>query len=255
MKKWYIAAMVSGVVASGVLAGDIEITSLQSSGRLTWQGAAVGTTGRVEWAARLESGTTQWLTFTNVLCNNSVMAVDIPMAFRIVGTPSATWPTNGINISFDRSVSLLSKGATATASSEGTYNGITQYAKYAIDGLLRQNGGETWSANAIPAWLKLELPTVQTIYEMEIFFEQHTLTINIEASIDGSNWTTVLNSTEVNPHGWLALYGDQFTNARHRFEFTPSFPAKYVKINVTASDAPGGHIYKARITEVKMYAH
>jgi hypothetical protein len=143
---------------------------------------------------------------------------------------------------------------TATASSEATYLGHTQYAKYAIDGLLKKDGGETWSADAIPAWLQIELPQVETIYETEIFFEQHTLTINIEASVDGSDWTTVLDNTPVNPHGWDSLYREPFSHAHHRFEFMPSFPAKSLRINIMESDAPAAHIYKARITEVKIHA-
>jgi hypothetical protein len=240
------------------VAEDIEITSLQSSGTLTWQGCAVGTTGRVEWAAQLEAGTTQWHTFTNLPINTSTMAVDIPMAFRIVGTPSATWPTNAIAMSFDRDLALLTRGATVTASSEGTYLGHTQVAEYAIDGLGLSESQGNWSPNSIPAWLLINLPETRHIHELEMEFTQHTITIDIEASVNGTDYYPVMGSTEVNPEGFTELYDEysdsNFPSSKHRFEFAPSFPARWIRINVTATDAPGSHIFKAVIVEVKAFA-
>ncbi|MCE9614332.1 MAG: LamG domain-containing protein [Lentisphaerae bacterium] len=98
-----IAAVVAGVIATAA-AQDLVIDSMSRDGSMSFWGAQVGTTARVEWAASLtDAGRTNWHGLTDVVVTDDVMTNDIPMFFRVRGYPDtnvvhglvAYYPFNG----------------------------------------------------------------------------------------------------------------------------------------------------------------
>ncbi len=69
--------------------GGIVITSFHGNGILEWQGCEPGTVCRVEWAASLtDPGRTNWQVLTNLVVTDFAMSADVPMFYRVVGTPA-----------------------------------------------------------------------------------------------------------------------------------------------------------------------
>ncbi len=86
----------AAVLGCGMVArAELAIESFQP-GRLVWSGATPGTTNWIEWSAGLTNGA-PWRPFTNLVAGSTVMAVEIPFAYRVRETP----PTNPLPSSYD----------------------------------------------------------------------------------------------------------------------------------------------------------
>lgn len=95
-KSIVVGAMVAGIVASAA-AQEFMIDSISGNGSMSFRGAQVGTTAAVEWAASLtDAGRTNWHALTNVLVTSEVMTNDIPMFFRVRGTPDTNTVAEGL---------------------------------------------------------------------------------------------------------------------------------------------------------------
>lgn len=92
MDKLKSVVLCSLFLICSCLAQDIHIDSLHGNGQLEWSGVSVGTTSTVEWAANLQDDPVVWHTFTNIVATNSSMIIDVPMFFRILGTPISVTP-------------------------------------------------------------------------------------------------------------------------------------------------------------------
>jgi len=67
---------------------SIVIESISRNGSISFSGAQTGTVAVIEWAANLtEQGRTNWHSLYSVSVTNAVMTNDIPMFFRVRGTP------------------------------------------------------------------------------------------------------------------------------------------------------------------------
>ena len=141
-------------------------------------------------------------------------------------------------------VALSSNGATASAISEGTYQGNTQYAYYANDG----NSNTGWSSQwDMPAWLKIELDQVYNINAIGIWWGSHQHTFSVSLSLDGNNWTTVVSSQlSNNSEGSAPVY---------QLYSISSTDAKYMKIDITTTSAPSSHIFQATVHEFEAYTN
>jgi len=151
--------------------------------------------------------------------------------------------TFGIDSESNVNVALSSSGATATAISEGTYQGDTHYAFKAIDG----DEDVFWASNwDMPAWLQVEFAQVYNIDSIGVWWGSHQHDFTISLSIDGDNWTLVENGTSNNSEGSSPVY-----------ELFPinSTDAKYVKIDITSTSAPSYHIFQAIVNEIEAYCN
>ena len=157
---------------------------------------------------------------------------------------------------------LDTRGVIATGSRHGSYSGYSANPKQAIDGKIsswhnmqyspddppKSHRENFWGPISIPAWLQLEFPAKHWVDEIVIYFSQHALTMDIQASLDGSNWFEIVPKTQVNPK----RYGDApaSRHSRQRFDVPPNTQFKYLKLRITQTDAPSSHIYKADIDEI-----
>jgi len=138
-------------------------------------------------------------------------------------------------------VALMSNGASATAISEGTYMGDTQYAYEAIDG--DENIG--WSSNwDIPAWLQVEFNQVYDINSIGVWWGTHQHDFTISLSINGNDWTSVVTGTSNNSEGGSPVY-ELFSISNTN--------AKYMKIDIITTSAPGSHIFQASVDEIEAF--
>lgn len=175
-------------------------------------------------------------------------------------------------------IALSSKGAKATASSVGSYAGYTASADKAIDPsstVTNDNVSQTfWCSTSTPTWYKIEFDKVYNLDKVFIETYYHSLTnIDIEVSEDGTNWfkgSDTVATTVNNIQGHIGGENDiiekfiryQNTNPTvaggQTVGGTTKHPgqivkAKFVRINIGGSDAPGGHIYKACLSDVRVY--
>lgn len=146
---------------------DITIDSIRGNGSMSFWGATVGTTATVEWAASLtEAGRTNWHVLTNIVVTASVITNDIPMFFRVRGTPD----TNLVNglvayFPFDGNANDVSgygnngtiSNATLTVDRFGTadkamfFNGTTAYIKVNDSQSIRPE-----NAVSVAAWVRID---------------------------------------------------------------------------------------------------
>ncbi|MBN2563032.1 MAG: discoidin domain-containing protein [Phycisphaerae bacterium] len=148
----------------------------------------------------------------------------------------------GSAIAQSENVALQSNGGTATAINYGTYMGDPQYPWEAIDG----NPNNGWSSNwSCPAWLKVEFDQVYEIDTVAWWTGSHRHTYSISLSSDNSTWTTVVPSrVSTNIEGAAPTYAS--------FSI-PHTDAKYIKIDITSTSAPGSHIFQSSVGELEAF--
>jgi len=79
-----LAAAGALLLSAAVRGDEVEITSFDYSGYVTWTGAIVGTTCRVEWASSLtEPGRTNWTELSTHIVTGATMQADVPMFYRV----------------------------------------------------------------------------------------------------------------------------------------------------------------------------
>lgn len=142
-----------------------------------------------------------------------------------------------------QNISLSDMGASASAISEGTYSGNTQYAYYSIDGDQNTIWSSQWS---MPAWLKVEFDKVYSIEQVGIWWSSHQHTFSIELSLDDNNWTTAVPSRLSN--------NSEGSDPVHELFSITSTEAKYIRINIESTSAPSSHIFQASVGELEAYA-
>ena len=148
----------------------------------------------------------------------------------------AKWPSLGTN------VAASTNGATATAISEGTYLGNTEYAYEAIDA----NKNTGWSSDGdMPAWLVVEFDQTYNIETVSVWWGSHRHNFTIKLSLNGTSWTTVKTGTSNNAEGDSPVY--------EVFTITPR-DARYIRIDITSTSAPFSHIFQASVNEIEAYS-
>ena len=142
-------------------------------------------------------------------------------------------------------VASLSNSAIATAISYGTYNNDPQYPWEAIDGDFSNTG---WSSNgSMPAWYKVEFSNVYSLEAVDIWWGSHQHTFSVSTSLDSNSWTNIIGprvSTNVEA-GPVVL---------ESYDFDP-IDAKFIKVDITTTSAPGSHIFQASIFEFAAYSN
>jgi len=136
---------------------------------------------------------------------------------------------------------LSSNGGIATAISEGTYLGNTQYAYLANDGDENSFWASQWS---MPAWLEIEFDQVYNIDTIGVWWGSHQHNFTLSLSLDSSIWTGVYSGTSNNFEG---------SDPVHELFSIPSTYAKYMKIDITSTSAPSSHIFQAIVCELEAY--
>lgn len=139
-----------------------------------------------------------------------------------------------------------SRGAVATASSYGTYMGISQFPARIND----EDEITTWAGTSIPAWCKVTFSKPYTIQKIRISTRYHTQQYDVDLSSDGTVWNKVVNSQNT-PN--LLPSGEDEGLYTLEFDIT-SQTAKYIRITVKTTDAPAGHIYQAIVAEMQAFA-
>jgi len=142
-----------------------------------------------------------------------------------------------------QNISLSDLGASANAISEGTYQGVTHYASWAIDGDESTDWTSEWS---MPAWLEVEFDKVYNIEQVGVWWASHQHTFSIELSVDGNNWTTVVTSR-------LSNNSEGSAPVHELFQITAT-EAKFIRINIETTSAPSSHIFQAAVGELEAYA-
>ena len=133
-------------------------------------------------------------------------------------------------------------GGVATAISSGTYNGLTHYPDFAIDG----NSSTFWASQwDMPAWIKVEFNQVYSINSVGIWWSQHVHTFSVSLSLDGISWTTVVPyRLSTNTEGGIPVH--------ELYEITP-MNARYIKCEMTTTSAPSSHIFQATLGELEAF--
>ncbi len=176
---------------------------------------------------------------------------EIP-AGNYIAIGGAVWPSSMTNHwdmieirsveSTYKNVALSSNGGIASAISEGTYLGNTEYAYNANDG----NSNTGWSSQGdMPAWLEIEFDKVYTISKVGVWWGSHQHTFSISLSMDGTNWTVVVPSRlSINSEGDASLHEE--------FKIS-SMDAKFIRLDITTTSAPGSHIFQASAHELEAF--
>ncbi len=152
-----------------------------------------------------------------------------------------------------QNVALAVNGGIASAGSVGTYMSVSHPAANANDGDVETEWCNSWS---MPDWLMVEFNQTYLIDRVGVVWGigTHNQTFSISLSADGNNWTTVVTSrssaTDAGYNG--SEYHGNTTVSRETFPITPMF-ARFIKIDVTASSAPQGHIFKAIVHELQAF--
>ena len=149
-------------------------------------------------------------------------------------------------------VALTSRGASASAISTGSYLGNTMWPKHAIDGDPETGWASQWS---IPAWLQVEFDKVYVIQEVGVRWGPHNHRFSISLSEDGETWTEVVKdrvSSQKSHHDKDGLaIGGEFNH--ERFAIKPT-RARAIRIDLSTTSAPRGHIFQAIVHELEAYA-
>ncbi len=139
-------------------------------------------------------------------------------------------------------VALQSNGGTATAINYGTYMGDPQYPWEAIDGSPTNGWSSNWSC---PAWLKVEFDDLYPIDRVAWWTGSHQHDYSISLSADNTVWNTVVPSRRsTNIEGQAPEY-ESFS--------IPRTDARYMKIDITSTSAPGSHIFQSSVGELEAY--
>ncbi len=156
---------------------------------------------------------------------------------------SPTWKfTSGVPSKTN--VALASRGAVASAISEGTYNGVTQYASHAIDGDSTTIWADEWS---MPAWLLVKFDSTYTISTLGFWITDDSQHVSLSLSPDSISWTTV-----VSPR-WSQNKEGSTTPVHELFQISDT-KAKYIRMNFDSTFAPSGHIFQAILSELEAYS-
>lgn len=139
-------------------------------------------------------------------------------------------------------VASVQHGAMASADSIASYRGYVGLPEKAIDGNLAMG----WRGENIPGWLEICLDRVYQIRSVGVCPGSHQMTYSISLSTDGSAWTTV-----VAPRQSLNAEGQDGTMERFSIRETP---AKYLRIDITATEAPPQDIFQASVNELEALA-
>jgi hypothetical protein len=163
----------------------------------------------------------------------------------------------GITNASPTNVALQSNGGSATASSVGTYLGHTHWASEAIDGYSGDGWASSWQP--MPAWLQVEFNQTYLIEQVGVHWSQHNHTFSISLSSDGLSWTTVVPSrvsaTNAYPAG-MPFDDGSYVGSDPAYELFPIAPmnARYIRMDIMTTSAPGSHIFQARVNELEAYA-
>jgi hypothetical protein len=141
-------------------------------------------------------------------------------------------------------VALQQNGGIATAISEGTYLGQTQYAYYANDGTSSTSWSDYYD---MPAWLRIEFDRIYAIDSVGVWWGSHQHTFSISLSADSNSWTTVVPSR-------LSNNSEESPPIHESFAIS-STNAKYIRIDITTTSAPWTHIFQATVAELEAYGH
>jgi uncharacterized repeat protein (TIGR02543 family) len=151
----------------------------------------------------------------------------------------------------------VARGKTATASSEETYNGVTYYARLAVDGDL--TGNSRWSSNySDPQWIRIDLGSNHVVSRVALRWEfASAQNYTVEISTDGTNYTPLFSRSnqaigsrvdDINCNGigrYVRMTGTVRTStygySLWAFEVY-GVPAVYYTLNTSVLPANGGTI-------------
>jgi septal ring-binding cell division protein DamX len=140
-------------------------------------------------------------------------------------------------------VALSSAGATASASSWGSYSGNDAVPTKAVDG---DHGTKWGGTDGAGDWLLITFDRTYRLAELRVDNGYHTLTYRVEVSTDGTSWQTLTDGYESRGDNYI---DDSRANVA-------TFPlegerVRQVRITVLETNAPSSHIWEAIIDEVE----
>ena len=130
-----------------------------------------------------------------------------------------------------------------TASSTGTFEGVTHYPHLAED----RNVETFWACDSeIPSWLKFEFNQVSPVSIVGVWWGSHQQEYSLSLSLDGNEWTTVVPTrTSYNTEGSAPVHEE--------FVIDPT-EAKYIKVDITGTSAPPEDILQAMVGELQAFS-
>jgi hypothetical protein len=144
-------------------------------------------------------------------------------------------------------LALASKGATATASTWGTYDGWESRPEGAIDGV-HDNHEFAWGGTrGAGDWLRVDLGGTYAVDRVNVDNGYHSLNYSVAVSTDGSSWETVA-ADRFSP-------GDHFVDdpASNNDSFVlDGRRVRYVRVSIDRSNAPDSHVWQAILEEVEV---
>jgi len=139
-------------------------------------------------------------------------------------------------------VATAANGSSAVADSIGRYLDYVGTADRAIDG----DNTSGWRGTRIPGWLKVDFARPYTITRVGLWVGSHRQTYLISLSNDGHSWTVVVPARKsANVEG---------KNGKLEAFSIPPTTARFIKVDVTGTSAPGSHIFQASINELQAMA-
>jgi hypothetical protein len=161
-------------------------------------------------------------------------------------------------------VALAVNGGIATADSYGTYIGISGLPSNAIngDGIVG-DATTAWCGTNIPGWLQVQFNDTYRIDSIGILWNAHNQTYSVSLSENGIDWTTVIASRASATNAYYDTppydrhpYDDGTYHAselvHEMFPITP-MDAKFIRMDITSTSAPGSHIFQAMVSEFEAY--
>ena len=150
------------------------------------------------------------------------------------------------SVSHQKNVASYSNGGKATAGDYGSYMGHSMVPSNINDGDL----STAWAGMRMPAWCMVEFGQEYTINRIRCVATYHTQQYEIQLSRDGNQWNTVATRRTPNNKPSGADEGPD----DYAIEI-PSQKARFIRVVITYTDAPGSHIFQAIIAELQAYGY
>ncbi|GEM_PF-5246874 len=149
-------------------------------------------------------------------------------------------------------VALSSNGAIARASSQGTYVGKTQFARYVNDGNYSKAWASSgWNSSRTPApeWVEVKFAKIHPINKVAVTTHYQSFTIDVETSVNGTTWTPVVRGFKT-----VNRYAPKSSEGVNRVEFPiQTRQALYVRVLYRSRIAPPTHIFQAICGEIEAF--
>ena len=105
----------------------------------------------------------------------------------------------------------------------------------------------------MPAWIQVEFDRLYKIERVGIRIIYYQQTYTVKLSPDGHSWTTVVPAKLSDNPGGCVHCGDPDGLSYETFDDFAPVEAKFMRVEVTTTNAPSSDIFKAVLSEIEAY--